>query len=98
MLPRARRRSCPAQALPFGLVAGLPVQVSLVLNSLTNVSTRGGFVTGFAAAGNGQITATSVPEPASLLLTGTAVASLIVKQRRRRVDTNVGWRICRASV
>ncbi len=65
------------QSLPFGLVAGEPIEVLFLLNSLSNVTNNGTFLTGLNGAGSGQVTATAVPEPTSLLLVGTGVAALL---------------------
>jgi hypothetical protein len=71
------------QDLPFGLAFDESQPVSIVLSSanLTNVTTAGGFVTGFRAAGTGNISGVLVPEPTTMLLLALSGLSLI---RRRR--------------
>ena len=54
-----------------------------LLNSLSNVTNNGTFLTGLNGAGSGQVTATAVPEPTSLLLVGTGVAALLGRKGRR---------------
>jgi hypothetical protein len=71
------------QALPFGLIVGTPVQLSFVLSGLTDVTTSGGFVTGFTGLGSGRVSATTVPEPVTLLLLGTGLGALLIRRRHR---------------
>lgn len=58
------------QSLPFGLVVGGPIRVSLNLG-LSNLTDDGMFLTGFDGAGRG-----SVPEPSSILLLGLGLAAV----------------------
>ncbi len=58
------------QALPGGLVIGTPITLTLNLTTLTNVTTGGGFLTGFNGAGTATITGEAVPEPLSLFAAG----------------------------
>jgi hypothetical protein len=71
------------QDLPFGLAFDPSQPISIVLSSanLTNVTTAGGFVTGFNAAGTGNISGVLVPEPTTMLLLALGGLSLI---RRRK--------------
>lgn len=67
-----------AQNLPFGLAMAGPVMISFSAQ-LQDVTTAGGFVTGFNAFGTGEFN--EVPAPASaLLIAGLAAPAL----RRRR--------------
>lgn len=72
-----------SQALPFGLVLGEPVSVTFSMPTVTSITQTGGpnsELTGFRAAGTGDIQ--GVPEPASLGLLG--MGALAIARRRRR--------------
>ncbi len=72
------------QSLPFGLAFDTTQPISIVLSSanLTNVTTAGGFVTGFHAAGTGNISGTLLPEPTTMLL--LALSGVALLRRRTR--------------
>jgi hypothetical protein len=78
--------SVPAQALPFGLAIDPSQQISIVFSStnLTNVTSAGGFLTGFNASGTGSISGTLVPEPGSIALAVMGAAGLAIIGYRRR--------------
>jgi hypothetical protein len=74
-----------AQNLPFALEIGDPVTLSFSarLNPATK-TTAGGFVTGFAAAGTGEIGGQLIPEPSSAMLFAIGALALPLITRRRR--------------
>jgi hypothetical protein len=78
--------SVPAQDLPFGLVIDDNDPISIVFSStnLTNVTSAGGFLTGFNASGTGSISGTLVPEPSSIALAGFGLIGLVAAWRKRR--------------
>jgi hypothetical protein len=73
-----------SQALPFGLAFDPSQPISIVLSSanLTNVTTANGLVTGFRAAGTGNISGTLLPEPTTMLL--LALSGMALVRRRTR--------------
>lgn len=78
-----------AQDLPFDLELDPLQPINIVLSSaaLTNVTTAGGFVTGFNAAGTGNVSGQGfvvIPEPATYILAGLGMAALAVVRRRRK--------------
>ena len=74
-----------AQNLPFGIEFDESERIAIVFSrtNLSNVTTDGGFVTGFNAAGTGSISGIGIPEPStvSFLLAGSFV---LLRARRRR--------------
>lgn len=84
----ATASSVPTQMLPDGLEFDetKPITVSFSSANLTDVTDAGGFLTGFKAAGTGDISGTLVPEPtsAALLLGGFAFAAVGVRRRKNR--------------
>jgi len=70
-----------AQALPFGLAIGDPVQVSFSAGNMTKTAANG-YLTGFTASGTGEVSG-SVPEPGTLLLLGTGLIGIASFARRR---------------
>ncbi|MFB3894109.1 MAG: PEP-CTERM sorting domain-containing protein [Phycisphaerae bacterium] len=71
--------SINGQQLPFNLTLGEPVSVSVSSQIMQPVTESGGIVTGFVAAGTGEIQ--GVPEPASMVL--LAIGGLAMVRRRR---------------
>ncbi len=73
------------QDLPFGIEFFEDQPIAIVFSSanLSNVTTDAGFVTGFNAAGTGNVSGKGIPEPATLafLLAGSLV---LTRARRRR--------------
>lgn len=80
--------SLGTQALPFDLEYDPTQPITIVVASaqLTNVTTAGGFLTGFNAAGTGNVAGTGflVPEPTALATMAAALAGLVVVGRRQR--------------
>jgi len=74
-----------AQDLPFGLVFDPSQPITIVMSSalLTGVTTAGGFVTHFNAAGTGNVAGTAVPEPATLSMMGVGLVAIGGYARRR---------------
>jgi hypothetical protein len=74
------------QDLPFDLEFDATQPITIVMSSanLSHFTTSGGFVTGFRAAGTGNVAGTQVPEPSSLVLAGLGVAGLGAVAWRRR--------------
>jgi hypothetical protein len=73
-----------SQDLPFGLAFNPSQPISIVLSSanLTNLTTAGGFVTGFHAAGTGNISGVLLPEPTTMLLLGLGGLAFIRRRTR----------------
>lgn len=74
------------QDLPFNLDFDSTQPITIVMSSanLTNFTTNGGFVTGFHAAGTGNIAGTQVPEPSSVALAALGAVGLGAVAWRRR--------------
>ena len=77
-----------AQDLPFDLAYDPFQPITIVMSSanLSNLTTAGGFVTGFNAAGTGNVAGTGflVPEPAGIALAATGIVALLALGRRRK--------------
>lgn len=71
-----------AQSLPFGLAIGDPVQISFSTGNLSNVTSSGGYLTGFHSSGTGEVSG-RVSEPTILLLMGTGLVAIASFARRR---------------
>jgi hypothetical protein len=80
--------SLGVQALPFDLEYDPTEPITIVVASaeLTNVTTAGGFLTGFNAAGTGNLAGTGflVPEPTAVVTMTAALVGLVVVANRRR--------------
>ncbi len=74
-----------AQDLPFALAFDPNEEITIVLSSanLSNVTSAGGFLTGFDASGTGNIAGVLVPEPSSMVLAAFGAAALFFGYRRR---------------
>lgn len=77
-----------AQVLPFDLEFDDSQPITIVMSSanLTGVTSMGGFLTGFNAAGTGNVAGTGflIPEPGSLALAGCGLVGLAAYGWRRR--------------
>jgi hypothetical protein len=81
--------SIDTQMLPFGLEfdPSEPVTISITSASLTNLTTSGGFLTGFGASSAGVVNGVLVPEPSTIVLLGIGFAAAVwhgLRIRRRR--------------
>ena len=80
--------SLAAQALPFDLEfdPNQPITIVFASAELTNVTNDGVVLTGFNAAGTGNVAGTGmlVPEPATALTMSIAILSLLAVCRHRR--------------
>jgi hypothetical protein len=76
-----------AQDLPFNLEydANLPITIVMSSASLSAVTSSGGFLTGFRAAGTGNVAGTGflVPEPSGIALAALGLLGLAACWRRR---------------
>jgi hypothetical protein len=75
--------SVASQNLPFGLHLdeSQPILIATSSTNLTNVTSFGGFLTGFDYAGTGEIT--GAPEPCTLALAGLGLAGLVGNRLRK---------------
>jgi len=74
-----------SQNLPFLLeIDSLAINFVFSSTHMTNVTTSGGFLTGFTASGTGSIITTGeiIPEPASLALLGLGGALMLRRKRQ----------------
>jgi hypothetical protein len=78
-----------AQALPFDLQydPSQPITIVVASAELTNVTSAGGFLTGFNAGSTGNVAGQGVPEPgsATLLIVGSVATAISLYRRRRLV-------------
>jgi hypothetical protein len=73
------------QNLPFGLQIGDPITLSLAAQVAAGTkTTAGGFITGFSAAGTGEISGEQIPEPSSIALAGLGILAIPAYRRLRR--------------
>jgi hypothetical protein len=74
------------QNLPFGLVidGSQPISIAFSSSAMSNVTSAGGFLTGFRSSGTGNVRGTLIPEPAALALVMLAVGSVLTVSRRGR--------------
>ncbi len=81
-----------AQNLPFNLEwdPSQPITIAMSSANLTGVTSAGGYLTGFHAAGTGNVAGTGslgiiVPEPTSIALALFGMLALLVFRRRKRI-------------
>jgi hypothetical protein len=76
--------SLASQDLPFGLAFDASKPISMVLSSanIKSLTTAGGFVTSFDAAGTGNISGILLPEPTTMLLLALSGIALIRRRTR----------------
>ncbi len=72
------------QSLPYGLAFDPSQPISMALSSanLSNVTTSGGFVTGFQSSGTGNISGTLLPEPVTMVLMAAGGLGVLLRRRR----------------
>lgn len=78
--------SIDTQMLPFGLEFDPtePVTISITSAAITNLTTGGGFLTGFDANSAGVVNGVLVPEPSTIVLLGIGCAAAVWHGRRIR--------------
>lgn len=83
--------SLGVQSLPFNLEYDPSQPITIIVSSaeLTNVTTAGGFLTGFNAGGTGNVAGQGflVPEPSSVVVAVLGSLALLPLVRRRRIAT-----------